>query len=522
MSGPAIDENKPYQAPFKAMLRPQFSIEVVIVSRLVSVVLLALVLLINLSGCNSGNDALQTKLEAQSTEIAALKASFPPTATAIPTTSADPSPRQTPLATPFPGGVSEVFKKVAPSVVRVKTADSEGTGFVAFTSEQVITAFHIVGDPSVRPVVVASDGTEHNAVILGADELRDIALLFVPSLSATPLPFSRDVSVGDAVIAVGYAAGLPGEASVTRGIVSARRIETGTGLEFIQTDTPINPGNSGGPLVSEDGQVIGVNLLRLRGHQAQFEGMGFAIAASEVQSIEGSLQAGVINLIAPTAVQLPATPDVPPRPPMHTPQGPIALPTVATASPTPVLPETGTLLIRLLWYDGSPIAGCKAQTHYGTITNTQADGTAVLTALPPGTVGFNVTCAVAQWTGETAEIQVGQTTVRSLTLTVGSAQTRMVVTQPMPNSQVGSGAPALLAWLPISDAAEYRIGVYRYTQGPDLPSSFERVFGATVFQTNCEIPASVLMGGNEYQVRVEAYHRDGWRRAYGGTSFVYR
>ena len=85
-------------------------------------------------------------------------------------------------------------------------------------------------------------------MVLGADEALDLALLSVPGLKAPPLPLGATVETGDTVYAVGYPAGLAGEASVTQGIISAQRTEGDYGAAYLQTDAPINPGNSGGPL----------------------------------------------------------------------------------------------------------------------------------------------------------------------------------------------------------------------------------------------------------------------------------
>ena len=71
-----------------------------------------------------------------------------------------------------------------------------------------------------------------------------------------------DLQSGSQVIAIGYPLDLPGEASVTRGIVSA--IRSNREFETIQIDAPINPGNSGGPLVSERGKVLGINTFGIR------------------------------------------------------------------------------------------------------------------------------------------------------------------------------------------------------------------------------------------------------------------
>ena len=171
----------------------------------------------------------------------------------------------------------------------------------------------MVSDVTLRPTVTASDGIKYSAVVRGADEERDLALLIVPGLKAIPLIFASSVSVGDSAIAIGYAAGLSGEPSVTQGIISGKRVEPDTGLALLQTDAPLNPGNSGGPLLNLRGQVVGVNVARLRGSTVQYENMGFAISIDEILRISDALRAGNIKLL-PTPTPSPT--------PTPTPSGP--------------------------------------------------------------------------------------------------------------------------------------------------------------------------------------------------------
>ena len=71
-----------------------------------------------------------------------------------------------------------------------------------------------------------------------------------------------ELNPGDDVFAMGYPLGLPGEATVTNGIVSAIRYDESHQSLVIQTDAAINPGNSGGPMLSETGQILGINTFR--------------------------------------------------------------------------------------------------------------------------------------------------------------------------------------------------------------------------------------------------------------------
>lgn len=264
-----------------------------------------------------------------------------PTATPEPTGTAIPSPTAIPTATPT-RTVAQVLRDVAPSIVRVQTKDGEGTGFAAFQTGQVLTAFHVVGDIATRPTVIAADGRTYSATVEGADEEKDLALLSVPSLDAPPLALSSTTAVGEPVIAVGYAAGLRGEPSITRGIISARREVPDRDLVLLQTDAAINPGNSGGPLLNERGEVVGINVLRLQGVTVQLENLGFAVSIDTVRNVGEALRTGSVKLL-PTPTVRPF-PTATPRP------QPIATPFIIKEYPER-RPDGGVYLVQQ-WSDG--------------------------------------------------------------------------------------------------------------------------------------------------------------------------
>ncbi|MEE9201810.1 MAG: trypsin-like peptidase domain-containing protein, partial [Dehalococcoidia bacterium] len=111
---------------------------------------------------------------------------------------------------------------------------------------------------------------------------------------------SDRAQVGDEVVAMGYplGSGLGGQATVTKGVLSARRQEGNT--TYLQTDAAINPGNSGGPLLDSQGKVIGINTLKIgQIGDTTIESIGFAIAINSVKSILPSLLAGG-TITAPT------------------------------------------------------------------------------------------------------------------------------------------------------------------------------------------------------------------------------
>ena len=172
-----------------------------------------------------------------------------------------------------------------------------GSGVIVDPSGIILTNNHVVaggGDVTVR----LSDGREFKATGIKTDPKSDLAILRIDaggSLPAARLGRSSEVEVGDWVLALGQPFGLEG--TVTAGIVSAK----GRGLgitdreDFIQTDAAINPGNSGGPLVSIDGEVIGINTA-ISTSSGGYQGVGFAVPIDLAKWVGGQLeQSGTVR-----------------------------------------------------------------------------------------------------------------------------------------------------------------------------------------------------------------------------------
>jgi serine protease Do len=177
-----------------------------------------------------------------------------------------------------------------PSLDEDATA-SLGSGFIVRPDGLIVTNRHvIVGARKVH--VHLPDGRDLTADIVGSDALTDIALLRVHAvgLPALRLGSSEDVSVGDAVIAIGNPFGL-GQ-SVSAGIVSARAraLEDDPYINFLQTDAAINRGNSGGPLLATTGTVVGVTSV-IFSPSGGSVGLGFAIPAETVSAVIRQLEA---------------------------------------------------------------------------------------------------------------------------------------------------------------------------------------------------------------------------------------
>ncbi|MEK3807176.1 trypsin-like peptidase domain-containing protein [Bacillus sp. FSL H8-0547] len=160
----------------------------------------------------------------------------------------------------------------------------------------IITNNHVIeGASSIE--ITYSDGEKSEAELVGADPLTDTAVLKIDSKYAKAVAQFGDsgkLRAGERVVAIGNPLGLDFSRTVTEGIISGTDrtvpIETSEGnwdLSVIQTDAAINPGNSGGPLLNMNGQVIGINSLKIT--QDGVEGIGFAIPSNDLQPIVDEL-----------------------------------------------------------------------------------------------------------------------------------------------------------------------------------------------------------------------------------------
>ena len=193
--------------------------------------------------------------------------------------------------------VQQIVRDAAPGVVLVEHRQGLGSGFVIDRQGHILTNEHVV-DGATKVTVTYSDGTKQDAKVLAEDPTIDLAVLEVdtPPASAKPLPLgqSRDLTVGDPVVAIGNPLGF--ERTATTGIVSAvkRQIcspNQSAIANAIQTDAAINQGNSGGPLLDRRGRVIGINS-QIVSQSGGFEGIGFAVPIDTVRPVADGVIAG--------------------------------------------------------------------------------------------------------------------------------------------------------------------------------------------------------------------------------------
>lgn len=143
---------------------------------------------------------------------------------------------------------------------------------------RVLTNYHVIEDYNKMKIYLGYHGLEIDALVIKENNLLDLAILeFSTNIDLPALLFANDdFEVGDFVLAIGNPTDYDYFGTVTFGIISHphRQIENHLST-FIQHDAAINPGNSGGPLIDLNGNIIGINTLKLASYD--IDNMGFAI-----------------------------------------------------------------------------------------------------------------------------------------------------------------------------------------------------------------------------------------------------
>jgi len=197
---------------------------------------------------------------------------------------------------PLPSYATRAYEIIAPSVVRVRgfgtgrdgienTEVGVGTGVVIVDSGLILTNLHVVAGAD-RIGVVFADGLESDADVVGVQPEHDLAVIrakqIPDDLVAATLRSTAGLAPGDQVVAVGFPFGIgPSEtAGIISGLGREHQSPRGKRLlsNLIQFDAAANPGNSGGPLVTAEGEVIGIVTGILNpNEQRTFIGIGFAV-----------------------------------------------------------------------------------------------------------------------------------------------------------------------------------------------------------------------------------------------------
>ncbi len=202
--------------------------------------------------------------------------------------------------------VADVIEKTSQSIVgisKIKNVGNSiflkdgtsglglGTGMIITDDGYILTNQHVCGDKYSTCYVTLENGKLYSGNVVWADRDIDLAIvkINVKSLKSIKFGDSENIRVGEQVYAIGNPIGYEFQRTVTSGIISAVnrtiRIEENEAENYmenlIQTDATINPGNSGGPLINLNGEVIGVNTIKI----TSAEGIGFAVPINIIKPI---------------------------------------------------------------------------------------------------------------------------------------------------------------------------------------------------------------------------------------------
>ena len=186
-----------------------------------------------------------------------------------------------------------------------------GSGVIVSENGYILTNEHVSGEQFSSCYVTMEDGKNYNAKVVWSDSNLDLAIIKInmKCINYAKLGDSDKLKVGDSVYAIGNPIGFEFQKTVTSGIISAlnRTIifdeneqsvrKNGNFNQnnsdnkiymsnLIQTDATINPGNSGGPLINNNGEIVGINTVKI----TSAEGIGFAVPVNVVKPIIQKLE----------------------------------------------------------------------------------------------------------------------------------------------------------------------------------------------------------------------------------------
>lgn len=205
-------------------------------------------------------------------------------------------------------GISTAVGEIYDATVTIQNyqnnkLSSSGSGFIYKKDDNygyIMTNHHVIENADTVVITLSNDD-QVEGVVLGSDKYLDLAVVRIDASHVTQVAkigSSEDSNVGDTVFTVGSPVGYEYRGTVTRGTLSGknRMVEVSISttndfvMQVLQIDASINPGNSGGPLVNINGEVIGINSLKLV--DDEIEGMGFAIPIEYAMNYVDELEQG--------------------------------------------------------------------------------------------------------------------------------------------------------------------------------------------------------------------------------------
>lgn len=215
-------------------------------------------------------------------------------------------------------GISAGIENIYDAVVVIENYQKNkltatGSGFIYTEDGYIMTNQHVI-DKATDIRVLLSNGERITAKLIGGDKYADIAVLQIDKekvKKVAKLGSSEKTKLGDTVFTIGSPMSSAYAGTVTRGILSGKNrlvevaIEGKTNdwiMNVMQTDAAINPGNSGGPLCNVNGEVIGVNSLKIT--KSEIEGIGFAIPIEEALEYANDIKNGKKVEVAYLGIQM--------------------------------------------------------------------------------------------------------------------------------------------------------------------------------------------------------------------------
>lgn len=166
-----------------------------------------------------------------------------------------------------------------------------GTGIIVLSDGYILSNEHVTGSKYSKCYITLENGNSYEGTVMWSDKDIDLSITKInaKNLEAVTLGKSENIRIGETVYAIGNPIGYEFRRTVTSGIISAKNRtikideeeQSSYMTDLIQTDATINPGNSGGPLITPNGEVIGINTVKI----SSAEGIGFAIPIDIVKPI---------------------------------------------------------------------------------------------------------------------------------------------------------------------------------------------------------------------------------------------